>query len=72
MKRTLFIVVGLGGANEASFSTRENARILADIWNSQTDMMGQDLEDRALCARYGLPFMPRRYFVTTETEAFSR
>jgi len=67
MKReTWFVVVGLTGANEASFRTRENAALLAKQWNEETDFDKQDADDCRFCLRHGLPFLRRRYFVTTE------
>ena len=68
MQSHTYAVIGLHGAVEATFRTRANASILAETWNKETDVIGQDLEDRAFCARFGLPFMPRRYFVMKDAE----
>ena len=67
--KTVYIVVGLTGATEATFATRQYAQELASQWNRELDAETQDRQDRDFCARHGVPFMPRRYFVMQETVA---
>lgn len=58
-----FAIIGLNGAVECRFNTREYARVECDRLHKVADYDKQDAEDQAFCARYGVPFQPRRYFV---------
>jgi hypothetical protein len=68
MNTNEFNVIGLDGQNVAFFKTREYANLCAAEWNKQTDTAKQDKDDAEFCAKYGVPFQPRRYFVAEVTQ----